>query len=109
MPVSVSGTMADGLGTTKVVVQTGSELARSGCGTERSVRAAALWGIAGVERLPTVASAPAPAADFKNALRSMTLLPIGTAADFAVKRMLSPDRNLQVCSKSSQNELKSLP
>src|SRR5258708_16626073 len=101
--------MADALRTTKVVVHTGSKLARSACGTKRSVRAATLWEIAGVERLPTVASAPAPAADFKNALRSMTLLPIGTAADFAVKRMLGPDRNLQACSKSSQNKLKSLP
>jgi hypothetical protein len=53
-------------------VQTGSKLARSACGTNRSVRAAARCEIAGVANPPVAASAPAPAAFLKNVLRSIT-------------------------------------
>src|SRR5258708_6223323 len=55
------------LRTTYWVFQIGSKLARSACGTKRSVRAAARWEIAGVAS-PLVASA---AAVFRNALRCM--------------------------------------
>jgi len=63
--------MAAALRTTYVVDQTGSKLERSACGTNRSVRAAARWEIAGVSRPPAVASAPAPIVDFKNVRRFM--------------------------------------
>jgi hypothetical protein len=45
----VSHTNADALRTTKVVVQIGSKLARSACGTKRNVLAAARCEIAVVE------------------------------------------------------------
>src|SRR5579864_4938576 len=63
--------MADALRTTYWVPQMGSKFARSACGTKRSVRAAARCEIAGVAKEPATDRAPAPAADFKNALRSM--------------------------------------
>src|SRR5271169_6335194 len=65
--------MADALRTTYVELQIGSKLARSACGTKRSVRAAARWEIAGVASPPAADSAPAPATDFRNALRSIML------------------------------------
>src|SRR5262249_41170924 len=43
------------------------------CGTKRNVRAAARCEIAGVESADVAVTAPAPAAAFKNALRSMTI------------------------------------
>src|SRR5262249_54360655 len=63
--------MADALRTTYWVPQMGSKFARSACGTKRSARAAARCEIAGVAKQPTAETAPAAAADFKNALRSM--------------------------------------
>src|SRR6266436_1152146 len=56
------------LRTTYWVFQIGSKLARSACGTKRSVRAAARWEIAGVASPPAASAAVA----FRNALRSMT-------------------------------------
>src|SRR5262245_50745919 len=67
----MSQTMAEALRTTYCVPQTGSKLARSACGTNRSVRAAARCEIAGVAKEPATDKAPAPAADFRNVLRSM--------------------------------------
>jgi hypothetical protein len=49
-------------------------LARSACGTKRNVRAAARCEIAGVEIAHVAVRAPALAAVFKNALRSMTIV-----------------------------------
>src|SRR5712671_6990282 len=63
--------MAEALRTTYWVPQMGSKFARSACGTKRSVRAAARCEIAGVAKDPAAERAPAAAADFKNALRSM--------------------------------------
>src|SRR5262249_3601906 len=63
--------MAEALRTTYWVPQMGSKLARSACGTKRSVRAAARCEIAGLAKEPATERAPAPATDFRNALRSM--------------------------------------
>jgi hypothetical protein len=41
------------------------------CGTNRSVRAAAPWESAGIERLPVAAKVPIPANPFNTFLRSM--------------------------------------
>src|SRR5262249_417405 len=49
----------------------GSKLARSAWGTKRSVRAAARCEIAGVANEPATDSAPTPAIDLRNALRSI--------------------------------------
>src|SRR5262244_3179339 len=62
------------LRTTYWVPQIGSKLARSACGTKRSVRAAARCDIAGVASPPAAATAPAAAPDFRKALRSMTIV-----------------------------------
>src|SRR5215468_10687859 len=71
--------MAAALRATYVVLQIGSKLARSACGTKRSVRAAARWEIAGVASPPV---AIAPAAVFRNDLRCRAafqkLPPVGT-------------------------------
>src|SRR5262245_44359627 len=63
--------MAEALRTTYWVPQMGSKFAKSACGTKRSARAAARCEIAGVGKEPAADRAPAAAADFKNALRSM--------------------------------------
>src|SRR5436305_1786542 len=68
----MSHTSAEALRTTNWVVQIGSKLARSACGTKRSARAAARCEIAGVASVPPPA-ARAPAAVFRNDLRSMCL------------------------------------
>jgi hypothetical protein len=47
-----------------------------------------------VARWPVIDRAPTPAAVLRNALRSMALLPVGTAADFGVKKGVSPDGNV---------------
>src|SRR5215831_8163021 len=65
----MSQTSAAPLRTTYWVFQIGSKLARSACGTKRSVRAAARCEIAGVAR-PLATSAPAPAV-FKKVRRSI--------------------------------------
>src|SRR5215813_7683478 len=66
------------LRTTYWVFQIGSKLARSACGTKRSVRAAARWEIAGVARTEPDVIALAPAATFRNVRRSICLsLPSG--------------------------------
>src|SRR5712691_2003793 len=74
----MSHTSAAPLRTTYWVFQIGSKLARSACGTKRSVRAAARWEIAGAA---SALVAIAPAAVFRNALRCMTpptrLQPVG--------------------------------
>src|SRR5262247_2910814 len=67
----MSHTNAAPLRTTYWVFQIGSKLARSACGTRRNVRAAARCEMAGGARMPPVASAPAPAAVFRNVRRSM--------------------------------------
>src|SRR5580704_6294734 len=65
----MSHTSAEALRTTMVVVQTGSKLARSACGTKRKVRSAMRWETAGVATPPAAASAPAPTIDLRNTLR----------------------------------------
>src|SRR5258705_12501070 len=52
----------------------GSKLARSACGTKRSVGAAARCDIAGVASPPAAATALAAAPDVRKALRSMTIV-----------------------------------
>src|SRR5436309_2648689 len=66
--------MAEALRTTYWVPQIGSKLARSACGTKRSVRAPARCDIAGVASPPAVVNVAAPAADFRKTLRSMTIV-----------------------------------
>src|SRR5262245_44689728 len=80
------------LRTTYWVFQIGSKLARSACGTKRSVRAAARWEIAGVANELAVI---APAAVFRNALRSMaspTRLPVGRNKRSALRRFTANTR-----------------
>src|SRR6516164_2966818 len=67
----MSQTSAAALRTTYCVFQIGSKLARSACGTKRSVRADARWDTAGVASAAVAASTPAPVADCRNALRFM--------------------------------------
>jgi hypothetical protein len=74
------------LRTTNWVFQIGSKLARSACGTKRSVRAAARCEIAGVARPP--AAATEPAAVFKNVRRSMMFTPRNSIDRFRYKILL---------------------
>src|SRR5439155_25350012 len=68
--------MAEALRTTYWVVQTGSKLARSDCGTKRSDRAAARCDIAGIASPPAPTRVLAAAADIRKALRSMKIIPL---------------------------------
>src|SRR5260370_4521249 len=89
--------MADALRTTYWVPQMGSKLARSACGTKRSARAAARCEIAGVAKEPAAERAPAAAADFRNALRSMMVPPVqlrcAVAGKFRADMRLMPIKN----------------
>src|SRR5256885_13459076 len=66
--------MAEALRTTYWVVQIGSKLARSDCGTKRRVRAPARCESGGGAGPPAVARVAAPAADFRKSLRFMTMV-----------------------------------
>src|SRR6516162_5514972 len=72
----MSHTNAAPLRTTYWVFQIGSKLARSACGTKRNTRAAARCEIAGVASPPVAVRTPAPATDFRNALRFMMYHPL---------------------------------
>src|SRR5216684_6666048 len=86
--------MADAFRTTYWVPQIGSKFARSACGTKRSARAAARCEIAGVAKEPAAERAPAPATDFRNALRSMigplVRVPCRLAGKFRAEMRLVP-------------------
>src|SRR3989442_6981573 len=71
----MSHTNAAALRTTYWVFWIGSKLARSACGTKRNTRAAARCEIAGVASTPAAVRTPAPATDFRNALRSISARP----------------------------------
>src|SRR5580704_2026143 len=88
----MSHTSAAPLRTTYCVFQIGSKLARSACGTKRSVRAARRWDMAGAASPAVAAKAPAPVADFRNSLRSMLRTPPTERA--------SPERSIEAIAPS---------